>query len=134
MNRLRAVRSSRKVILALAALGLLLGLQLTETSAASAATSHPAVSVAQTHQAEPATTPSGTFYYAYPCTYGFCYNPINCIAGNYAALANMARGTQGSFVLNDCNVRVWLHQYSNGTGYSLCLSPNAGTVRFSQQG
>ena len=129
MNGHRAVRSSRKAILALAALGLLLGIQLTGMSAASATTSHPAVPAAQTHQAQPNTTPSGTFHYAYPCTYGFCYNSINCTAGNHAAPANLRAGTQDSFVLNDCNVRVWLAQYSNGTGYKLCLSPNAGTIR-----
>jgi hypothetical protein len=129
MNGLRAVGSSRKVILALAALGLLLGIQLTEMSAASAATSHPAISFAQTHQAQPNTTPSGTFTYAWPCTYGFCYDYINCTAGNHAAPANMKAGTQDSWVLNGCNVRVWLAQYANGTGYKLCLSPNAGTTR-----
>ena len=129
MIGLHAMGSSRKVILALAALGLLLGLQLMGMSAAGAATSHPAVPVAQTHQAQLDTTPSGTFYYAYPCTYGFCYNSINCTAGNHTAPGNLRAGTQGSFVLNDCNVRVWLAQYSNGTGYKLCLSPNAGTIR-----
>jgi hypothetical protein len=129
MYGLRAVGTAGKVILALAALGLLLSMQVTGISAASAATSHQAAPVAQSHQAQPAITPSGTFHYAYPCTYGFCYNSINCTAGNHAAPANMKRGTQDSFVLNDCNVRVWLAQYSNGTGYTLCLSPNAGTVR-----
>ena len=129
MNALRVVRSSRKVILALAALGLLLGIQLTEMSAASAATSHPAISFAQTHQAQPDTTPSGTFTYAWPCTYGFCYDYIGCTAGNHSAPANMQAGTQDSWVLNGCNVRVWLSQYANGTGYKLCLSPNAGTTR-----
>ena len=129
MNGLRAVRSSRKVILALAALGLLLGIQLTEMSAASAATSHPAIPFAQTHQAQPNTTPRGTFTYAWPCTYGFCYVYINCTAGNHTAPVNMREGTQDSWVLNGCNVRVWLAQYANGTGYKLCVSPNAGTTR-----
>ena len=129
MNGLRAAGSSRKVLLALAALGLLLGIQLTAMSAASAATSHPAIPVAQTHQAQPSITPSGTFIYAWPCTYGFCYDYINCTAGNHAAPTNMREGTPDSWVLNGCNVRVWLAQYANGTGYKLCLSPNAGTTR-----
>jgi hypothetical protein len=129
MNGLRAAGPSRKVILALSILGLLISLQITQISAADAATSHPAAPIAQTHQSQPATTPSGTFTYAYPCTYGFCYNYINCTAGNHTAPANMRAGTQDAFVLNGCNVRVWLSQYSNGTGYNLCLSPNAGTTR-----
>jgi hypothetical protein len=129
MNGLRAVRSSRKVILALAALGLLLGIQLPGMSAASAATSHPAIPFAQTHQAQPNTTPRGTFVYAYPASIGYAYDYVNCTAGNHAAPVNMQRGTQDSWVLNGCNVRVWLAQYANGTGYKLCLSPNAGTTR-----
>jgi hypothetical protein len=129
MNGLRAVSSSRKVILALAALGLLLGIQLPGMSAASAATSHPAIPFAQTHQAQPDTTPRGTFVYAYPASIGYAYDYVNCTAGNHAAPVNMQRGTQDSWVLNGCNVRVWLAQYANGTGYKLCLSPNAGTTR-----
>ena len=100
-----------------------------EVCAARAATSHPAIPFAQTHQAQPDTTPSGTFTYAWPCTYGFCYDYISCTAGNHSAPANMKAGTQDSWVLNGCNVRVWLSQYANGTGYKLCLSPNAGTTR-----
>ena len=129
MNGLRAVSSSRKVILALAALGLLLGIQLTGMSAAGAATSHPTIPFTQTHQAQPDTTPRGTFVYAYPASIGYAYDYINCTAGNHTAPVNMREGTQDSWVLNGCNVRVWLAQYANGTGYKLCLSPNAGTTR-----
>jgi hypothetical protein len=129
MNGLRAVSSSRKVILALAALGLLLGIQLTGMSVAGAATSHPAIPFAQTHQAQPDTTPSGTFTYAYPASIGYAYDYISCTAGNHAAPVNMREGTPDSWVLNGCNVRVWLAQNANGTGYELCLSPNAGTTR-----
>jgi hypothetical protein len=28
-------------------------------------------------------------------------------------------------VLNGCDTRVWLHQYSNGSGWSYCISPNS---------
>jgi hypothetical protein len=31
------------------------------------------------------------------------------------------------YVSNGCTTRVWLYQYSNETGYSLCLRPNSTT-------
>lgn len=114
------------MILPLAALLLLPGLQ---AAAADAATTHPAALVAQAHQALPATTPSGLFQVSDPY-YGNDNQFVSCsTAGNHTAPSNLYNLTPGStYVVNDCNVRVWLSQNSNGSGYKFCVSPGDGPI------
>ncbi len=43
---------------------------------------------------------------------------------------NLTHGLIGSFEpfyygVNGCGTRVWLHQFSNGSGWSYCISPNS---------
>jgi hypothetical protein len=44
-----------------------------------------------------------------------------CFAGNEDSI------TAPEYVSNGCNTRVWIYQYSDETGYSLCLRPNSTT-------
>jgi hypothetical protein len=105
----------------------MLGFQLTGMSAASAAPSHPASSVGQAHQAKPDTTPSGTFYVFFPTDPPGGYVYTNCTAGNHPTPGQLQVPPLGTYVENYCNVRVWLAEYSNGTGYELCISPNGNS-------
>jgi hypothetical protein len=123
MTGLHTAGSWKKMIFLMAALGLLLAVQLTGMSAASAAPSHPASYVTQLNGAHPDTTPSGQFEVGDPY-YGNDFWFMNCTAGNHSAPPHLSSPTPGStFVHSYCNVRVWLAQYSNGTGYKLCVSP-----------
>jgi hypothetical protein len=106
-----------RLITAAAALGLAagtLGLAGTASAAetAPAAASGPALA-ARTNYAivkwnsEP---PSAT---AYPCNGGADYQLIQTSIPSVLG------------VINECSVRVWLHQNSNGSGYGFCISPHA---------
>ena len=55
------------------------------------------------------TMPAGG-YDSYACTWG---KP-------YKAIADPAYS-----IVNNCSVRIWLYQYSDGTGYNYCVSPGA---------
>jgi hypothetical protein len=123
MTGLHTAVSCRKIILVMAALGLLLGLQLTEMSAASATPSHPTSHATQLYGAHPDTTPSGLFEVS-DSYYGNDNVFLKCKAGNQSAPSILSSPNPGdTSVENYCNVRVWLAQYSNGTGYKLCVSP-----------
>ena len=129
MAELHTAGSWKKIVPALAALGLLLALQLTGMSAASAAPTHSAATVAHTQGAQPGTTPSGTFRVFYPTLPAGGYWWVHCTAnneGNNPAPGFLVAPSEFAFVSveNLCSVRIWLAQYSNGTGYKLCLSPN----------
>lgn len=119
-------RSVSKMILPLAALLLLPGLQ---AAAADAATTHPADLVARAHQALPATTPSGLFQ-ASDLSEGNNNQFVSCsTAGNHIAPSNLYKLNAGSsYVMNGCNVRVWLAQNSDGSGYEFCVSPGDGPI------
>ncbi|HEY2237496.1 MAG TPA: hypothetical protein VGI21_01840 [Streptosporangiaceae bacterium] len=114
------------MILPLAAFLLLPELQ---AATAAAATTHPAALVAQAQQALPATTPSGLFQVSDPY-YGNDNQFVSCrTAGNHTAPSNLYNLTPGStYVVNDCNARVWLYQNSNGSGYKFCVSPGDGPI------
>jgi hypothetical protein len=117
--------SWKKIILVMAALGLLLALQLTGMSAASAASSHPTPHATQLLGAHPDTTPSGLFevtdlYHSNDNEF------VTCTAGDHASPSILKSPDWGyTSVENHCNVRVSLAQYSNGTGYTPCVSPGA---------
>jgi hypothetical protein len=132
MNGLRAIVSARKVTYLLAALALLFGLQMMGMSvAANAGTSPSRTSVAQVHQARPDTAPNpdDDFYSYYEnCEPNNCKFTLSCEAGNTQSPIWLYNGWQLEYVINGCNVRVWLAEYSNGTGYTLCLSPYSGQV------
>ncbi len=131
MHRPRTSKRLRKVVLALASLGLVLGLQVAGVSPARAVTAHPAASGAQLHQALAATTPSGDgFWWGAPVSGGVWLDHQPCAAGNYSTDFALSDPAKGAWVTNDCNVRVWLHQYSNGTGYNLCISPSPSATVF----
>ena len=82
MTELHTAGSWKKIVPALAALGLLLALQLTGMSAASAAPTHSAATVAHTQGAQPGTTPSGTFRVFYPTLPAGGYWWVHCTANN----------------------------------------------------
>jgi hypothetical protein len=49
--------------------------------------------------------------------------PTNqAVACHYSTTATL-RDTTVQNVENNCSVRMWLHQYVNGTGYNQCISP-----------
>lgn len=100
------------------------------TTAANAATTNSAIPAAQMHTARPGTTAGGPFEIWYPCQpQGSCYDNLSCNEGAiYNAPTWLAALYSNVYVVNDCTVRVWLAQYSNGTGYTFCLSPNSGKV------
>ena len=127
MTGLHTAGSWKKIVFVMAGLGLLLGLQLTGISAANAAPGQPAAPVAQAQQAQPDTVPSGTFRVFYPTEPPGGYVYLHCTAsdeGNNPAPGQLVHPQTGIGVENLCSVRVWLAEYSNGTGYELCLSPN----------
>lgn len=125
MSYVQLAKSIRKTILPLAAIMLLLGLQAT---AANAAATHPLTPAARAHPALPAITPRGKLQVS-DWYYGLDNQFVTCTAGDHAAPSNLYNLTPGySFVINDCNVRVWLTQTTSGTGYELCLSPGAGPI------
>jgi len=132
MKGLRAIVSASKVTYLLAALALLFGLQMMGMSvAANAGTSSSRTPVAQAHQARPDTTPNPDddfFSFWDNCEPNNCQYTLSCEAGNYQSPIWLYYGYQPENVLNGCNVRVWLAEYSNGTGYTLCLSPYSNTV------
>jgi hypothetical protein len=45
-----------------------------------------------------------------------CANTTHAIAGDVIPVNSVANG---------CGVRVWLHQYSDGSGWSYCISPSS---------
>jgi len=130
MRGSRTAGIARRVALTLGAVVLLLGIQAIGMSAAAdAATSRSAAPVAEAPQAVPATTPTGVFYtYYYNCIPNTCTSALTCRAGNHQPPAWLSLGEQPLQVINGCNVRVWLSQYSDGTGYKLCISPGDGPI------
>ena len=130
MTGFRAAGIARRITLALGAVVLLLGLQaIGMPVAANAATSHSAARAAEGLQAVPAVTPTGQFNtYYYNCIPSTCVSTLRCTAGNHQPSSWLSLGLQPLKVLSGCNVRVWLSQYSNGTGYKLCISPFDGPI------
>lgn len=103
MHRLYKPKSLRKITLAIAAIGLSLGLQLAGVLPASA-------------------TP---FFQAFAP--GLPTESTPCSAGNYATGPVLEGPALGANVKNGCSVRVWLAQNRNGTGYLLCISPGGAS-------
>jgi hypothetical protein len=48
---------------------------------------------------------------------------IGCIGGSHGVLESNLFGVNA--VANGCGTRVWLHQYSDGSGWSYCVSPRS---------
>ena len=106
-----------RLITAAAALGLAagtLGLAGTASAAeaAPAAAGGPALA-ARTNYAIVGWISQPLTYTGYPCNGGADYQLIQLSIPSVAG------------VNNECSVRVWLHQNSNGSGYGLCISPHA---------
>ena len=81
MTRLHTARSW-KIIPVMAAGWLLLGLQLTGMSAASAASLHPVAPLANTMGVQPDTTPSGEFRVYFPTQPSGGYVYLTCTPGH----------------------------------------------------
>lgn len=101
----------RKRLLALAVFGLLLG----------------GAGLAGPSPAE-AAGPVQVWYSCLPG--GYCHTDLACREGtNYNSGVAVNELVAGAiWVDNYCGVRVWLHQNTDWSGYSLCLSPNSGNV------
>jgi hypothetical protein len=80
-----------------------------------------AIAAAPSSQAASPATGSCEGYY-YLCLIG--PPPNDTFLGNYSCTPRTLQ--YGGFigtVVNYCTTRVWLHQYNNGTGWTLCISP-----------
>ena len=51
---------------------------------------------------------------------------IGCVGGSHGVLGSSLFGVTA--VANGCGTRVWLHQYSDGSGWSYCVSPRSYTT------
>lgn len=60
------------------------------------------------------------------CAYETCIYRHACVSGAYP-LNGWLLASQEPIVENNCTVRVWLHQYSNGKGYALCIRKGSKT-------
>ena len=58
-----------------------------------------------------------------------CHHDITCAWGT-AHSTDFVPATgnlDGTSVVNNCTVRVWLYEYADGSGYTLCLNPTSAT-------
>jgi len=60
------------------------------------------------------------------CSSGQCIYPYVCNSGTYLPGGRLL-ASRAPFVQNNCTVRVWLHQNSNGSGYALCIGQGTRT-------
>src|SRR5580692_280963 len=62
------------------------------------------------------------------CTPGDCYpaaSTFECAPGHSYGSSGVT--VSGMEVLNGCSYRIWLDQYADGSGYSLCIKADSST-------
>jgi hypothetical protein len=52
----------------------------------------------------------------------FTEQPVACAFGTTGSVQHP---TEILLVINNCEVRMWLHQYRDGTGSAVCISPDS---------